>query len=128
MEKNEKDWRIKMPFLFVVPVSSLLYPLLLKIGELSRRSKEEEQERDRSSKIIYGTEFKALPMNDMASQLKGLDMEISEDLFVHLIMTSLPAQFGPFKINYNTQKEKWEMSELISMCVQEEERLKFKRP
>ncbi|KAK3007193.1 hypothetical protein RJ639_015489 [Escallonia herrerae] len=54
-----------------------------------------------------------LRMNDMTSQLKGLDMEISEGFLVHFIMTSLPAQFGPFKINYNTQ-----------MCVQEKERLK----
>ncbi|KAK3023879.1 hypothetical protein RJ639_042895 [Escallonia herrerae] len=69
-----------------------------------------------------------LRMNDMASQLKGLDMEISEGFLVHFIMTSLPAQFGPFKINYNTQKEKWNMSELISMCVQEEERLKSEQP
>ncbi|KAK2978483.1 hypothetical protein RJ640_003237 [Escallonia rubra] len=65
-----------------------------------------------------------LRMNDMVSQLKGLDMKISEGFLVHFIMTSLPAQFGSFKINYNTQKEKWKMSELISMCVQEEERLK----
>ncbi|KAK3005038.1 hypothetical protein RJ639_017311 [Escallonia herrerae] len=43
-----------------------------------------------------------LRMNDMASQLKGLDMEISE--------------------------EKLKMSELISMCVQEEERLKSEQP
>ncbi|KAK3033128.1 hypothetical protein RJ639_036487 [Escallonia herrerae] len=69
-----------------------------------------------------------LRMNDMASQLKGLDMEISEGFLVHFIMTSLPAQFGPFKINYNTQKEKWKMNELISMCVQEEERLKSEQP
>ncbi|KAK3040692.1 hypothetical protein RJ639_028388 [Escallonia herrerae] len=69
-----------------------------------------------------------LRMNDMASQLKGLDMEISEGFLVHFIMTSFPAQFGPFKINYNTQKEKWKMSKLISMCVQEEERLKSEPP
>ncbi|KAK2971344.1 hypothetical protein RJ640_016808 [Escallonia rubra] len=69
-----------------------------------------------------------LRMNDMASQLKGLDMEIAEGFLVHFIMTSLPAQFGPFKINYNTQKEKWKMHELISMCVQEEERLKSEQP
>ncbi|KAK3017303.1 hypothetical protein RJ639_006902, partial [Escallonia herrerae] len=69
-----------------------------------------------------------LRMNDMASQLKGLDMEISKGFLVHFIMTSLPAQFGPFKINYNTQKEKWKMSELISMCIQEEERLKSEQP
>ncbi|KAK2993630.1 hypothetical protein RJ640_013174, partial [Escallonia rubra] len=36
--------------------------------------------------------------------------------------------FGPFKINYNTQKENWKMSELISMCVQEEDRLKSEQP
>ncbi|GKC27838.1 putative zinc finger, CCHC-type containing protein [Tanacetum coccineum] len=55
-------------------------------------------------------------------------MEISEGFLVHFIMTSLPMQFGPFKINYNTQKEKWKMSELISMYVQEEERLKVEKP
>ncbi|KAJ4799111.1 DNA (cytosine-5)-methyltransferase 2 [Rhynchospora pubera] len=36
-------------------------------------------------------------------------------------------EFGPFKINYNTQKEKWKMSELIAMCVEEEERLKTEK-
>ncbi|GAV78137.1 UBN2_2 domain-containing protein, partial [Cephalotus follicularis] len=67
-------------------------------------------------------------MNDMASELKGMEITISEGFLVHFIMTSLPVQFGPFKINYNTQKEKWKMSELIAMCVQEEERLKVERP
>nr|XP_017231262.1 PREDICTED: uncharacterized protein LOC108205733 [Daucus carota subsp. sativus] len=66
-------------------------------------------------------------MNDMAAQLKDMKMEISEGFLVHFIMTSLPAQFSAFKINYNTQKEKWKMSELISMCVQEEERLKSEK-
>ncbi|KAK3006929.1 hypothetical protein RJ639_015592 [Escallonia herrerae] len=69
-----------------------------------------------------------LRMNDMTSQLKGFDMEISEGFLVHLIMTSLPTQFGLFKINYNTEKEKWKMSELISICVQKEERLKSEQP
>ncbi|RVW24034.1 Retrovirus-related Pol polyprotein from transposon TNT 1-94 [Vitis vinifera] len=69
-----------------------------------------------------------MKMSDMASQLKGMDMAISEGFLVHFIMTSLPSQFGPFKINYNTQKDKWKMSELIAMCVQEEERLKVEKP
>ncbi|KAL6342889.1 hypothetical protein AAG906_016908 [Vitis piasezkii] len=55
-------------------------------------------------------------------------MAISEGFLVHFIMTSLPSQFGPFKINYNTHKDKWKMSELIAMCVQEEERLKVEKP
>nr|GEW33893.1 UBN2_2 domain-containing protein [Tanacetum cinerariifolium] len=67
-------------------------------------------------------------MSDMANKLKGMDMEISKGFLVHFIMTSLPMKFGPFKINYNMQKEKWKMSELIAMCVQEEECLKVKKP
>ena len=55
-------------------------------------------------------------------------MTISEGFLVHFIMTSFPSQFSPFKINYNTQKDKWKMSELIAMCVQEEERLKVEKP
>ena len=47
-----------------------------------------------------------LKMNDMASQLKEIDMDISKGFLVHFIMTSLPMQFCPFKINYNTQKDK----------------------
>ncbi|GJX26125.1 hypothetical protein Tco_0232421 [Tanacetum coccineum] len=67
-------------------------------------------------------------MSDMANKLKGMDMEISEGFLVHFIMTSLPMKFGPFKINYNAQKEKWKISELIAMCVQEKERLKVEKP
>ncbi|KAD2805675.1 hypothetical protein E3N88_39052 [Mikania micrantha] len=43
-------------------------------------------------------------------------------------MTSLPASYEAFKINYNTHKEKWMMNELIAMCVQEEERQKLEKP
>jgi hypothetical protein len=42
----------------------------------------------------------------MDTKLKGMNMIISEGFLVYFIMTSLPAQFGYFKINYNTQKEK----------------------
>ena len=69
-----------------------------------------------------------MKMSDMTSELKGVDMAISEGFLVHFIITSLSSQFGPLKINYNTQKNKWKMSELIAMCVQEEERLKVERP
>ncbi|GJW23072.1 putative zinc finger, CCHC-type containing protein [Tanacetum coccineum] len=77
---------------------------------------------------VSGVREHIMMMSDMANKLKGMDMEISEGFLVHFIMTSLPMQFGPFKINYNTQKEKWKMSELIAMCVQEEERLKVEKP
>ena len=77
---------------------------------------------------VSGVSEHIMMMNDMANKLKSMDMEISEGFLVHFIMTSLPSQFGPFKINYNTQKEKWKMSELIAMCVQKKERLKIEKP
>nr|XP_043639191.1 uncharacterized protein LOC122610262 [Erigeron canadensis] len=55
-------------------------------------------------------------MSDMENKLKTLEMEVSDNFLVHFIMTSLPAQFDPFKIYYNAQKDKWKMSELIAMC------------
>ncbi|KAM0037011.1 putative RNA-directed DNA polymerase [Helianthus debilis subsp. tardiflorus] len=66
-------------------------------------------------------------MHDMANKLKGLEMAISDGFLVHFIITSLPSSYEAFKINYNTQKDKWTMSELIAMCVQEEERMKMDR-
>ncbi|KAD4385252.1 hypothetical protein E3N88_25420 [Mikania micrantha] len=77
---------------------------------------------------IRGIREHIMMMNDMARKLKGLDMEISNGFLVHFIMTSLPASYEAFKINYNTQKEKLLMNELIAMCVQEEERQKLEKP
>ncbi|GKG21979.1 hypothetical protein Tco_0384574, partial [Tanacetum coccineum] len=61
---------------------------------------------------VSGVREHIMMMSDMENKLKGMDMEISESLLVHFIMTSLPMQFGSFKINYNTQKKKWKMSKL----------------
>ncbi|GJY35077.1 putative zinc finger, CCHC-type containing protein [Tanacetum coccineum] len=77
---------------------------------------------------VSGVRKHIMMMSDMENKLKGMDMEINKGFLVHFIMTSLLMQFGPFKINYNTQKEKWKISELIAMCVQEEERLKVEKP
>ncbi|CAM8993910.1 unnamed protein product [Rhodiola kirilowii] len=69
-----------------------------------------------------------MEMSHLASKLKALKLELSDDLLVHLVLISLPAQFSQFKVSYNCQKEKWSLNELISYCVQEEERLKQDRP
>ncbi|XP_068645231.1 uncharacterized protein [Aristolochia californica] len=63
-----------------------------------------------------------IEMSHLVSKLKSFKMELSEDLLVHLVLISLPAHFGHFKVSYNTQKDKWSLNELISHCVQEEER------
>ncbi|RVX12039.1 Retrovirus-related Pol polyprotein from transposon TNT 1-94 [Vitis vinifera] len=65
-----------------------------------------------------------MEMSHLASKLKALKLELSDDLLVHLVLISLPAQFNQFKVSYNCQKDKWTLNELISFCVQEEERLK----
>ena len=68
-----------------------------------------------------------LNMCDMANKLKEMKMEISDGFLVYFIMTSLPSQYNAFKINYNTNKAIWSISELISYCVEEEERLKTEK-
>ncbi|RDX91816.1 hypothetical protein CR513_26141, partial [Mucuna pruriens] len=59
-----------------------------------------------------------MEMSNLAAKLKPLKLELGEDLIVHLILISLHTHFG-----YNTQKDKWSLSEFISHYVQEEERL-----
>jgi len=65
-----------------------------------------------------------MSMSNIVFKLKALNLEISEDLLIHLVLISLPAQFNQFKVSYNCQKDKWSLNELISYCVQEEERQK----
>ena len=48
---------------------------------------------------------------------------MSESFLVHYIQNTFPHQYGPFKISYNTHKDKWSINELLTMCVQEEGRL-----
>jgi hypothetical protein len=39
-----------------------------------------------------------MEMRDIAAQLKSLEVEIFDSVLVHLILNSLPSQYGPFKI------------------------------
>nr|BBF90152.1 polyprotein -like [Oryza rufipogon]BBF90155.1 polyprotein -like [Oryza rufipogon] len=65
-----------------------------------------------------------LRMSNMASKLKPMDLGITDDFLVHLVMASLPKQFDNFIVNYNISPEKWTFEKLIANCVQEEERIK----
>ena len=65
-----------------------------------------------------------LEMTHMVSKLKAMKLDVSDDMLVVMILNSLPSKFGHFIVSYNCQKEKWTVNELISHCVQEEERLK----
>ena len=65
-----------------------------------------------------------MEMSNIASKLKVLKLELYGNLLVHLLLISLPAHYEQFIVSYNTQKDKCTLNELISHCVQEEERLK----
>ena len=46
-----------------------------------------------------------MKMRDLTAQLKILEVKMSETFLVKYILYTLHAQYGPFKINYNTHKE-----------------------
>ncbi|RVW36520.1 Retrovirus-related Pol polyprotein from transposon TNT 1-94 [Vitis vinifera] len=72
---------------------------------------------------IKGVREHIMEMKDIVAQLKKLEVEMSESFLVHFILNTLPPQYGPFKISYNTHKDKWSINKLMTMCVQEEGRL-----
>ena len=42
-----------------------------------------------------------MQMSHIASKLKALKLELSEDLLMHLALISLPAKFSQFNVSYN---------------------------
>ena len=62
-------------------------------------------------------------LRDIAAQLQTLEVTLSDTFLVHYILNTLRQQYSPFKISYNTHKDKWSINELLTMCVQEEGRL-----
>ena len=62
-------------------------------------------------------------MRDVVAQLHTLEVTMSDTFLVHYILNTLLQQYNPFKISYNTHKDKWSINELLTMCVQEEGRL-----
>jgi len=72
---------------------------------------------------VRGVREHIMKMRDIAAQLKNLEVGISESFLVYYILNTLPQEYAPFKISYNTHNTKWSINELMTMCVQEEERL-----
>ncbi|KAH0774411.1 hypothetical protein KY290_011548 [Solanum tuberosum] len=65
-----------------------------------------------------------IEMTNVAARLKSLGMEVEQNFLIQFIINSLPSEYGPFQMNYNTMKDKCNMHELQGMLVQEEIRLK----
>ena len=58
-----------------------------------------------------GVQQHILNMTDKAAKLGALGMNVDEFFIVQFARNSLPSQFGPLKIHYNTQKDKWSLNE-----------------
>ena len=65
-----------------------------------------------------------IKMTNIAAGLKTSGMAMNENILVQFILDSLPSEYGPFQMSYNTMKDKWNVYELHNMLVQEETRLK----
>ena len=74
---------------------------------------------------VSGVREHIIQMRDIAAQLKTLEVEMSNSFLVHFIWKTFPQQYGPFKISYKTHKDKWSINELLTMCFQEEGKLKM---
>ncbi|RVW83257.1 hypothetical protein CK203_039611 [Vitis vinifera] len=53
-----------------------------------------------------------------------MGMEVNENFLMQFIINSLPSQYAPFQMGYNTIKDKWNVHELHNLLIQEEVRLK----
>ncbi|KAI3461730.1 hypothetical protein Pfo_018393 [Paulownia fortunei] len=63
-------------------------------------------------------------MINIATRLGSMGLKVSDNFLVQFIINSLLPAYSPFQINYNTIKDKRNVTELQSMLIQEESRLK----
>ncbi|XP_070005609.1 uncharacterized protein [Nicotiana sylvestris] len=58
-----------------------------------------------------------IDMTSIAAKLQTLGMKVDDSFLVQFILNSLPPEYGPFQINYNIIKDKWNVSKLSSMLT-----------
>jgi hypothetical protein len=63
-------------------------------------------------------------MSNVAARLKPLDLAIKGGFLIYLIFNSLQKEFKIFEVNYNSMNDLWTLKKFITMCIQEEERIK----
>ena len=66
---------------------------------------------------VRGVREHIIKMRDITAQLKNLEVEMSESFLVHYILNTVSKQYGPFKISYDTHKNKWSINKLMTICV-----------
>ncbi|KAM1132606.1 hypothetical protein ACFX19_047679 [Malus domestica] len=65
-----------------------------------------------------------LKLVEISAKLKDLEVPIDDAFIVHMALNSLPPKFDQLNTSYNTEKEKRTLDELISICAQEEARIR----
>ena len=72
---------------------------------------------------VKGVRELIMEMRDKVAQIKTLEVDMSKSFLVHNILNTLPLQYVPFKISYNTHKDKLLINGLLTMCIEEKGRL-----
>ncbi|XP_028964560.1 uncharacterized protein [Malus domestica] len=82
---------------------------------------EKFKESEKAETGTFLTQLTSIKFDGVGSDL---EVAVTDQFLVHMALNSLPAKYGQLKVSYNTSKVKWGIDELISMCAQEEDRLK----
>ncbi|KAF7802760.1 putative RNA-directed DNA polymerase [Senna tora] len=64
-------------------------------------------------------------MVNIASRLGDLNSAVTDSFLVNHALNSLPSKFDSLKTSYVAQQEVWDFNTMISICAQEEERMKL---
>ncbi|KAJ4710364.1 Retrovirus-related Pol polyprotein from transposon TNT 1-94 [Melia azedarach] len=96
-------------------------PLTDKSTSDDKREKERWEKLNRMCMMIMKRAIPEAFKGSMSEKITTLRIFL---LILKSVLISLPSQFSQFKVSYNYQKETWSLNELISHCVQEEERLR----
>ncbi|TXG69669.1 hypothetical protein EZV62_004604 [Acer yangbiense] len=112
VDQHEKVWDLLKAIddQFVTSEKALASTLVMKFSSLRLTS-------------VKGVAEHIMQMRDITAQLKKLEVGMSKSFLVHCILNTLPHQYIPFKISYNTHNNKWSINKLLTMCVQEQQRL-----
>ena len=71
-----------------------------------------------------GIRVHIMELIEINGKLKDMGLGFSEDIVVHQALDSLPTAYSNIRSTYNALEAKWNLNKLISVCVDEEERIK----
>lgn len=69
-----------------------------------------------------------LSMIEINQKLRDLNIGVKDEQVVHVGLQSLPTTYSNLRSMYNAQDKKWDLNKLISVCCEEQERIKKETP